>query len=194
MFVLLLTGCGGTAGATPTTVVPAPTVASTPVPALPIPTEPPPTATPLPPAEGLTRFAQRIDQETANANRRNADIDDKLNAGTTLPPLADLLAQASDANRRAAATVATMPIPANLAYRAVQRYRAAVAATYGIQADAWDALERGAKSTDPSDDAAAEETYQMLAQQAVARRQEVTTAHDQALVALGLAPEGSASD
>ena len=126
---------------------------------------------------------------TAAADQQNAALEARLNAGTTLPPLLPALNAASVANERAAAAISMLRLPPPLdVYRAVAQYRAETAAGYGTLSDAWAALARAARQN--SD----ETIYQTLAGQAIDRFHAAAAAKDQAAIALGLAPEGSAPD
>lgn len=185
---LLLAGCAEAAPAAsrPTPQATVATIGPTPA-ATAVPLQP--TATPLPPAAALALVAADIAARSAAADQQNAALAARLNAGTTLPPLLPALTAATTANERAAATISMLPLPAPLdAYRAVAQYRAETAAGYGALADAWAALARAAQQQ--SD----ETLYQTLAGQATDRFHAAALAKDQAAIALGLAPEGSAPD
>jgi hypothetical protein len=188
LFGLLLAGCAGTqtqthdaslsSSATPTvTAVPA---TATAVPATP---------TALPPTVALAQLNRDVESRTADADRQNAAIEARLNAGTTLPPLLSALAAAATANHRAAAAISMLPLPPPLdAYRAIAQYQAATAAGYGTLAEAWAALARAAQGNGD------ETLYQTLAGQATDRFHTAAVAKANAGIALGLAPEGSAPD
>lgn len=149
----------------------------------------PPTPTALPPTAALDELAQAVGSATADADRQNAAVEARLNAGTTLPPLLPALNAATTADQRVAATLSSLPLPRSLAaYRAIQQYQAEEAAGYSTLADAWAALARAATAGGD------ESTYQTLAGQATERFHAAANAKDQAAIALGLAPEGSAPD
>ena len=186
---ILLTGCARQPASVATV---APTIApalAPPATASPIPV-PTATATPLPAPRALDWLTQTIARASADADRQNGALTARLNAGTSIPPILTMLQQATTANQKAAAAISALALPPTLPYRAAYQYQAAMAAVYSTQADAWDALARAAAPND----AAGQQTYQVLMQQTASRRQDASVAHDRVLVALGLAPEGSASD
>lgn len=189
LVALLLTACGhsaSTAQVTPTAV----SAAATATPTLrPTATAAAPTPTSEPPAAALGGLTRAIDEATADADRQNTAIEDRLNAGTTLAPLVPALNAAVTADARAAAAVSSITLPQSIAsYRAAQQYQAGVAAGYGTLADAWAALARAAQGSGD------ETTYQTLAGQATDRFRAAALAKDQAAITAGLAPEGSAPD
>ena len=186
--VLLLAGCSRAdlTAAQPTTEPPVSTIVPSPVPTN-VPAQA--TPTPSPPSIALAQMDADFASRTATADRQNAALVARLNAGTTLPPLLSALNAATTANERAAAAISLLQLPPPLdAYRAVAQYRAETAAGYGTLADAWAALARAAQQN--SD----ETVYQTLAGQATVRFHAAAAAKDQAAIALGLAPEGSAPD
>src|SRR6185437_9457838 len=161
----------------------APTVTAAPATA----TAVPPTPTALPPAAALAQLNRDVDSRTADADRQNAALEARLNAGTTLPPLLTALTAAATADQRAAAAISMLPLPPPLdAYRAIAQYQAATAAGYGTLAEAWAALARAAQQNGD------ETLYQTLAGQATDCFHTAAVAKAQAGIALGLAPEGSA--
>ena len=186
--VFLLAGCGR-ATSPPLPPTPEPTagaiILSPAATAVPI----RPTVTSLPPGAALAQVAADIAARGAAADQQNAALAARLNAGTTLPPLLPALSAAATANERAAAAINMLPLPPPLgAYRAVAQYQAETAAGYGALADAWAALARAAQQQGD------ETLYQTLAGQATDRFHAAAAAKDQAAIALGLAPEGSAPD
>jgi hypothetical protein len=183
----LLVGCGGNQDQVPSTPTPtiAPVVTALPATA----TAVPPTPTALPPSTALAQLNRDVDSRTADADRQNAAIEARLNAGTTLPPLLPALTAAATADQRAAAAISMLPLPPPLdAYRAIAQYQAATAAGYGTLAEAWSALARAAQGNGD------ETMYQALAGQATDRFHTATVAKAAASIALGLAPEGSVPD
>ncbi len=183
---VLLSACGRS----PTLPLPTATVAFAPTPVrAATATAVPPTPTALPPAAALDYLVRDVVGQASSADQQNAALEARLNAGTTLPPLLPALNAATAANERAAASISTLRLPPPLdAYRAVAQYQAETAAGYGALAEAWAALARAAQQN--SD----ETIYQTLAGQATDRFHAAATAKDQAAIALGLAPEGSAPD
>jgi len=148
-----------------------------------------PSPTALPPAAALAYLVRVVNDQTSAADQQNAALEARLNAGTTLPPLLPALNAATTADDRAAGSISMLQLPPPLgAYRAVAQYQAETAAGYGTLAEAWAALARAAQQN--SD----ETIYQTLAGQATDRFHAAATAKDQAAIALGLAPEGSAPD
>jgi len=187
LFGLLLAGCTGNQAQPDVAATPgiAPTVTAAPATA----TAVPPTPTALPPAAALAQLNRDVDSRTADADRQNAALEARLNAGTTLPPLLTALTAAATADQRAAAAISMLPLPPPLdAYRAIAQYQAATAAGYGTLAEAWSALARAAQQNGD------ETLYQTLAGQATDRFHTAAVAKAQAGIALGLAPEGSAPD
>ncbi len=149
----------------------------------------PPSPTALPPSTALAQLNSAIGSRTADADRQNAALEARLNAGTTLPPLLPALQAAATADERAAAAITMLPLPPPLgAYRAIALYQAETAAGYGVLAEAWAALARAAQHNGD------ETIYQALAAQATDRFHAAAAAKGQAAIALGLAPEGSAPD
>ncbi|MCL4545948.1 MAG: hypothetical protein M1118_15380 [Chloroflexi bacterium] len=121
----------------------------------------------------------------------NGAIERKLNGGTTLHPLIPELKDAVVTNERAAAALSSigLHLPTGTSrYQAVHRYVQWAAAAYQTTADAWSVLEIVAQSTSPH-----LALYQSLAQLATQQLHRSAVARQNALVALGLAPEGDVS-
>ncbi len=137
----------------------------------------------------LSAFSTQLSQVTASADAANSVVTKELDTGTTLRAIAPKLSSAVNLNQKAAAAITGLAGSPDLPFRDFQHYRAALAAAYSTQADAWTVLLNDSQNGSRQ----ASAVYYMLARQAAGRHDEAGRARSLLLVDLAQAPEGSAS-